>query len=155
MWNTVFVTVHATAAVVAFVTGALSLRSGRFLTAYRAGVAVMAGALVPAVLVDWAATDVLARMVFAGLIALAGAMVVRAERAGRRPPAATGGPTAAYLDHVGFTLISLAVGFTVVSAVRLGSPGWLVGALAVGIVLAGRAAVGRVGRGSPAPAAAG
>jgi hypothetical protein len=155
MWNTVFVTVHATAAVIAFAAGVLCLRSGRFLSAYRTAMAVMAAALVPAVLVDWAATDVTARVAFAGLIALAAAMVVRAELAGRRPPAATGGPTAAYVEHIGFTLISLAVGFVVVSGIRLGMPGWLVAALGVGIVAAGRSAVARLGRRTPVPAAAG
>ena len=47
-------------------------------------------------------------------------MVVRAELAARRPPA-----TAAYVHHVGFTLISLADGFAVVTAVRLGALGCL------------------------------
>ncbi len=155
MWNTVFVTLHATAAVVAFAAGLVSLRSGRFLTAYRVAVAVMAAALVPAVLVDWAATDLAARIAFTGLLGLAAAMVVRAELAGRRPPAATGGASAAYVEHVGFTLISLAVGFAVVSGIRLGAPGWLVAALGVGIVLAGRSAVARVGRRVPVPAGAG
>ena len=155
MWNTVFVTLHATAAVVAFAAGLLSLRSGRFLSAYRIAVVVMAAALVPAVLVDWAATDAAARVAFSGLIGLAAAMVVRAELAGRRPPAVTGGPTAAYVDHIGFTLISLAVGFVVVSGIRLGAPGWLVAVLGVAIVLGGRSAVRKVRRRPPVPAAAG
>ena len=64
-------------------------------------------------------------------------MVVRAEFAYRRPPARTGGPTAAYLDHIGFTLISLADGFAVVAAIRGGAPGWAVGVLAVGVVVVG------------------
>ena len=155
MWNTVFVTVHATAATIAFVAGALSLRSGRFLSAFRVALAVMAAALVPAVLVDWGATDPAARVAFTGLMGLAAAMVVRAELAGRRPPTATGGPTAAYVDHVGFSLISLAVGFAVVSGIRLGLPGWLVAALGIGIVGAGRAAVARAARRSALPVAVG
>ena len=155
MWNTVFVAVHATAALVAFAAGALSLRSGRFLPAYRLGIAVMAVALVPAVAVDWTATDVGARAAFVGLIGLAAAMVVRAELAGRRPLAGGGAPSAAYVDHVGFTLISPAVGFAVVSALRLGAPGWLGGVLAVGVVLGGRAAVARAARCSEPAAAAG
>jgi hypothetical protein len=153
MWNTVFVTVHATAAVVAFGAGLLALRTERVLPAYRLAVAVMAGALVPAVLVDWAATDLAARVAFSGLIGLAAVMVVRAELAGRRPPSATGGPSPAYVDHIGFTLISLAVGFVVVSGIRLGAPGWLVAVLGVGIVLAGRSVLGRLGRRAPLPAA--
>ena len=149
MWNTLFVTVHATAAVVAFAAGVLSLRSVRFLPAYRISLGVMAAALVPAVLVDWSATDVAARVAFAGLIGLAVAMVVRGELASRRPWAA------AYVEHIGFTLISLAVGFAVVSGIRLGAPGWLVALLGVGIVLVGRSAVGRIGRRSSIAVAAG
>ena len=148
MWNTVFVAVHATAALVAFAAGALSIRSGRHLGAYRAGIAVMAVALVPAVLVDWGATATVARAVFLGLLGLALVMVVRAELAARRPPA-----TAAYVHHVGFTLISLADGFAVVTAVRLGAPGWLVGLLAVGVVLVGQRAVAGVERSVVAPVA--
>jgi len=152
MWNTVFVTVHASAAVVAFAAGLASLRSGRFLAAYRIAVGLMAAALVPAVLVDWADTDPVARGAFTGLIGLAAAMVVRAELAARSLSAARR-PTVAYVEHVGFTLISLAVGFVVVSGIRLGAPAWLVAAIGVGIVLAGRSAVGRVGRQAPLPAA--
>jgi hypothetical protein len=155
MWNTVFVTVHAVAAVAAFAAGLLALRTGRSLAVYRLAVAVMATALVPAVLVDWATTDLPARVAFAGLIGLAAVMVVRAELAGRRPPRVTGGPTPAYVDHIGFTLISLAVGFAVVSGIRLGAPSWVVAALGVGIVLAGRSTLGRFGRRAPLAAAAG
>jgi hypothetical protein len=97
----------------------------------------MAAALLPAVLVDWSTTDPTARIVFLGLIGLACVMVVRAELAARRPPARTGGPTGAYLEHIGFTLISLADGFAVVTAIRTGAPGWAVGAMAVGVVVAG------------------
>jgi hypothetical protein len=153
VWNTVFVTVHAAAAVVAFAAGAVSLRSGRFLAAYRAGTVVMAAALVPAVLVDWSKTDTPARVAFSVLVGLAGIMVIRAELAGRRPPGASG-PSRAYVQHVGFTLISLAVGFAVVGVLRLGGPGWLGGVLAVGIVLAGRTLLERVGPPTGAPAVA-
>ena len=153
VWNTVFITVHAAAAVVAFVAGALSLSSGRFLAVHLVGIAGMAAALVPAVLVDWATTDVVPRVVFGALLGLAAVMVVRAELAWRCAPALTGGPTTAYVHHVGFALISLADGFAVVSAVRLGVPGWLVGVLAVGVVLAGQAAIAAVERRSVVPAA--
>ena len=137
MANTLFITLHAVAATVAFGAGALSAASGRYLGVYRAAMAVMLAALVPAVLVDWATTDATARIVFAGLLVLGAVMVVRAELAARRAPARTGGPTAGYLEHIGFTLIALADGFVVVTAIRSGAPGWAVGVLAVGVVLVG------------------
>ena len=83
--NTILITVHAVAATIAFGAGALSAPAGRFLGIYRGAMAVMAAALVPAVLVDWSTTDPTARIVFVGLIGLAGVMVVRAELAVRRP----------------------------------------------------------------------
>lgn len=137
MLDSVLITVHAIAATVAFGAGLLSAPAGRFLGVYRGAVAAMALALGPAVLVDWSTTDPTARIVFAGLIALAAVMVVRAELAVRGRPARTGGPTAAYLNHIGFTLIALADGFAVVAAIRGGMPGWAVGALAVCVVAVG------------------
>jgi hypothetical protein len=137
MANTLVITLHAVAATLAFGAGVLSAASGRFLGVYRAAMAVMLAALIPAFLVDWATTDTTARAVFAGLIGLAGVMVVRAELAVRRSPARTGGPTAAYLEHLGFTLIALADGFAVVAAIRGGAPGWTVAVLAVGVVVVG------------------
>ncbi len=135
--DTILITVHAVAATIAVGAGVLAAPAGRFLGLYRAAMAVMAAALVPAVLVDWSTTDPTARIVFTGLIGLAGVMVLRAELAGRRRPARTGGPTGAYLEHIGFTLIALADGFAVVTAIRGGMPGWAVGALAVCVVVVG------------------
>jgi len=137
MANTLFIALHAVAATIAFGAGLLSAASGRFLGVYRAAMAVMLAALVPAVLVDWGTTDATARVVFGGLIVLAGVMVARAELAVRRRPALTGGPTAAYLEHLGFTLIALADGFAVVTLIRGGAPGWAVGVLAVAVVVVG------------------
>jgi hypothetical protein len=157
--DTVFVAVHAVAATVAFAAGVLALPAGRFLAAHRAGLLVMTLALVPAVLVDAAATGSAGLAVFGALLVLAVVMVVRAELAARRPPAATGGPTPAYVEHVGFTLISLAVGFVVVAVLRLGAPGWLAAAAGVGVVLTGRVAVAaarrRWVRPAPSPLATG
>jgi hypothetical protein len=132
--NSLAITVHAVAATIAFCAGALALPSGRFLSVYRAALVVMAAALVPALLADWTTTDGVARGVFAGLLALAVVMVVRGELAVRGRPGLTGGPTAGFVDHVGFTLIALADGFAVVTAIRSGLPGWAVGLVAVGIV---------------------
>ena len=137
-----FVAVHATAATVAFAAGMAAAARGRFLGLYRAAVLLMAAALVPAVLVDWAVTDPLARGVFLGLVLLAGIVVVRAELAVRGRPARAGGPTEAYLRHLGFTLVALTDGFAVVAAVRAGAPTWSVVVLALSVVLVGHATVG-------------
>ena len=146
MIDTLAITVHAAAATIAFVAGLLSVPAGRFLGAYRTAMIVMAVALLPAVLVDWATTAASARIAFGGLVLLSLVMVVRAELAGRTAPARTGGPTPAYLGHVGFTLIALADGFAVVAVLRAGAPGWAVAALAVGVVVAGHLGVQAAGR---------
>jgi len=44
-----------------------------------------------------------------------------------------------YIDHIGFTLISLFEGFIIVSGIDLGAPGWLTAIVAVlGVVVGSR-----------------
>jgi hypothetical protein len=140
--DTFFVSVHAVAATVAFAAGLAALRDGRLVRLHLAAVVLMAAALVPAVLVDWATTPVGARVAFAALSVLALVMVVRATLAVRGRPQVTGGPTAGYLAHVGFGLIALADGFAVVASIRAGLPGYAIAALALGVVAAGHVGVG-------------
>lgn len=152
--NSFFVTVHATAATVAFVAGIAAAARGRFLAVYRTAVLLMAAALVPAVLVDWTVTDPVARGVFGGLVLLAVAVVVRAELAVRGRPAPGGGPSEAYVRHLGFTLVALADGFAVVAAVGAGAPTWAVVVLALCVAVVGHAGVGAaVRRTAVAPSA--
>ena len=140
--NTFFVSVHAVAATVAFAAGLAALPAGRLVRLHLAAVALMAVALLPSVLVDWATTPAGARVAFAVLAVLAVVVVVRAGLAVRGRPQLTGGPTATYLGHLGFTLIALADGFVVVAALRAGLPGAAVAALAIGVVVAGHVALG-------------
>ena len=140
--NTVFVSVHAGAATVAVIAGLVALPAGRLVRLHLAAVLLMATALVPAVLVDWATTPVGARVAFVALAGLALVMVARAALAVRGRPQVTGGPTPGYLGHVGFALIALADGFAVVAAIRAGVPGYAVAALALGVIAAGHVALG-------------
>ena len=140
--NTVFVSLHALAATLAFAAGLAALPAGRFVRLHLAGVVVMAAALVPAVLVDWTATPAGARIAFSVLSVLALVMVARGVLAVRGRPQVTGGPTVGYLGHVGFALIALADGFAVVSSIRAGLPGYAVAALALGVVAVGHVALG-------------
>ena len=140
--NTVFVSLHAVAATIAFAAGLAALPAGRLVRVHLAAVVVMAAALVPAVLVDWGTTPAGARAAFAALSVLAGVVVVRAVLAVRGRPQVTGAPSAAYLGHVGFGLIALADGFAVVAALRAGLPGVAVAALALAVVVAGHVGIG-------------
>ena len=141
MDDTVFVTVHAAAATVAFGAGLLAVPAGRFASVYRAALVVAVVALVPAVFVDWQTTASGLRAVFAGLLVLALVMVGRSVLAVQQRPAPGEAPTAAYLDHLGFTLISLVAGFAVVAVFRAGAPPWVLVVAAVGVALAGHVAL--------------
>ena len=122
MDDTVFVTVHAAAATVAFGAGLLADPAGRFISVHRAALVVAVVALVPAVFVDWPTTAPALRAVFAGLLVLALVMVGRSVLAVRSRPSTGEAPSRRYLDHLGFTLISLADGFAVVTVFRAGAP---------------------------------
>jgi hypothetical protein len=144
--NTVFVSLHAVAATVAFAAGLIALPAGRLVRLHLGAVAVMAAALVPAVLVDWAPTPVGARIAFAVLSALAVVVVVRSALAVRGRPQVTGGPSTAYLGHLGFALIALADGFAVVATLRAGLPVAVVTGLALGVVAVGHVGIGLLRR---------
>jgi hypothetical protein len=144
--NTVFVSLHAVAATVAFAAGLTALPAGRLVRVHLGAVGVMAAALVPAVLVDWAATPAGARIAFAALSALAVVVVVRSALAVRGRPQVTGGASAAYLGHLGFALIALADGFAVVATLRAGLPVPVVAGLALGVVAVGHVGIGLLRR---------
>lgn len=142
MWHSGFVALHAASAVVAFGAGCLALRRGRWYPTYLGAMIGMAVFLVLAVAVGWGGNDVVTRVIFSGLGGLAGFMVWRGVLAGRLRPAGLARPSAAYVEHVGFTLVGLADGFVVVSVLRMGAPGWLLAATGVGIAIAGHHLLG-------------
>ena len=153
MWHTVFITLHAIAATVAWLAALIALPAGRLFEVYRWAQVGMLAALVPALVVGWSGYDAFSRIAYIGLVVLATVMLIRTQLAGRILPAATGGPTTGYLDHVGFTIIALSDGFAIVAALRAGAPGWLVAVIAVGVIVAGhfglRAAKARWARSAP------
>lgn len=141
MWHTVFIALHTIAATVALIAGLVALPSGRWFELYRWPLAGMVVFLMPALVIDWAQFEGIVKVIFTALLALAAVMFYRATLASRMLPATTGGPTEAYLNHVGFTLIALFDGFAVVAVLRGGAPGWLVAITAVGIPLIGHFAL--------------
>ncbi|MGH3976244.1 MAG: hypothetical protein ACRDS9_23405 [Pseudonocardiaceae bacterium] len=141
MWHTIFIALHTIAATVALLAGLVALPAGRLFGLYRWTLAGMVVFLVPALVIDWAEFDGSVKVIFAALLVLAAAMFYRATLASRMLPATTGGPTEAYLNHVGFTLIALFDGFAVVAVLRAGAPAWLVAVTAVGIPVIGHFAL--------------
>lgn len=152
--GTALVFLHASAGVVAFVAGLLAmLRRGdrRALhLGYLAGLVVMLVGLLGVVALRWSELDRTGRAVDLGLTLLAGYMLLRAVRAGRRRAR---GEWDGYLDDLGFTLIALFDGFAIVAAIDVGAPGWLVAVVAVAAVVVGIAGTNRLkGRRSTVPA---
>lgn len=141
MWHTVFIALHTIAATVALLAGLVALPAGRLFELYRWTLAGMVVFLVPALAIDWAQFDDIVKVIFTALLVLSAVMFYRATLASRMLPAMTSGPTEAYLNHVGFTLIALFDGFAVVAVLRAGAPGWLVAVTAVGIPLIGHFAL--------------
>ncbi|MCV2490863.1 hypothetical protein OF117_16020 [Geodermatophilus sp. YIM 151500] len=141
MWHTLFVILHAGTATLALLAGLVALRAGRAFEVYRWSLVGMTAFLVPALVAGWGGFATAARVVFLALLGLAAVMVHRAVAAGRLLPRDTGGPTGPYLDHVGFTLISLTDGFAVVAVLRAGAPAWLIAVIGIGIAVAGHVAL--------------
>lgn len=135
---------HAGAGVVAFVLGLLALRRDRLLDAYVIALVVMAALLVLAIASTAAGRDVAGLAVPGALVVLAAVMIGRAGQARRVRPARTGGHSEAYVQRVGFGLIGLFDAFWVVALLRAELPGAVVGAVGVGIAVAGHLLLGRV-----------
>ncbi|MFI7067135.1 hypothetical protein ACIBL3_39495 [Kribbella sp. NPDC050124] len=137
MWHTVFIVAHAVSGVVAFTSGCIAISRRAWFRYYFWSLALLDVFMVLSVAVGWRDMGTPSRWVFSGLIVLGGYMMLRAVQASRTQPAGDEAPSAAYLDHLGFTLIALFEGFVIVAAIDLGAPVWLVVALAVAGVIAG------------------
>ncbi len=137
MLHTVFIALHAGAATVALVAGAVALRSGRLFAVYGWSLLVMFVTVALAVGVNWEQTGPAVRAVFVALVALGAAMLAKAWRAGRNRPVSGGHPSSCYVRDVGFTLIALCDAFVVVAVLNAGAPTWLVVASGVSIAVVG------------------
>jgi hypothetical protein len=137
MWHIVLIAMHAIAGLVAFVTGCVTLRRGRLFEVYLWSLVGMTLFLLLVLAVDWAAIGIPARLLFSAFVVLSGFMVWRAALARRLRPAGSTGPSASYLEHVGFTLIALFDAFAVVAILDAGAPIWLVVLAGVLIGIAG------------------
>ncbi len=137
MLHTTFIVLHALAGTAAFAAGCVALRRGRGFPVYLWSMIAMAVFLVAAVVSEWNLLDSTTRAVFAAFVVLAGFMLWRAGRARSLRPTPSAGPSVAYFEHIGFTLVALFDAFVVVSVLNAGAPGWLVAAVGVAIGIAG------------------
>ncbi|MDP9416497.1 MAG: hypothetical protein M3P48_01340 [Actinomycetota bacterium] len=141
MLHSVFIGLHALAGVVALVAGGFALTRGRFFAIYLWAMVAMLGFLVLAVAAQWPVLTGPTRFLFGALGALAVVMCARAWLAGRLRPVAPAPPPAAYVRHVGFTLVGLLDAFAVITVLNAGAPGWSVAAVGVALAAAGHFAI--------------
>lgn len=137
MWHTVFITMHAVTAVVAFVAGCIALPRGTLFGTYLWSMAAMALFLALAVVSEWGVIAMPLSVLFAAFVALAGYMVWRGAQARRIRPTEATGPSARYVEHIGFTLVALFDAFAVIAVLNAGAPGWLIAVAGVLIAIAG------------------
>jgi hypothetical protein len=139
---------HAISGAAAFLLGALlAVRRGRHPAQawlYVSALALMALFVTGAVILDWSGLAPAIWGLFAALIALAAYTVWRGWQARKKLTAAGGPSLPGALDDLGFTLITLFTGFVVILAIDLGGPVWLVVALGILAVAAGRRLAGLV-----------
>jgi hypothetical protein len=156
MWHTVFIALHAVAGSVAFVAGCVALRRGVLFTVYWWSLVGMVLFLVLAIAADWVELEVPVRLLFSAFVVLGGVMLWRAALARRVRPTDATGPSARYIDHVGFTLVALFDAFVVITVLNLGVSAWLVAATGIAVAIAGhfvlQVAKNRLVPASPMPA---
>lgn len=95
---------------------------------------LLAGAL----FVNWENYSDTERVVFPGLLGLSFFMIFRGWGASLVLHTQSKNWKLGYIEHIGFTLISLFEGFVIVSGLNAGLPGWLVGIIAFLGLLGGR-----------------
>jgi hypothetical protein len=139
---------HAAAGTISFFAGGYLIFSPKFASNHRlfglywwslVGLVVF---LAGAMFVYWTEYSSTERIIFPGLFVLGLYMLYRARNARRLMKDQENSWRQDYIEHIGFTLISLFEGFIIVGALNSGFPGWLVAILAILGVLLGRAAIG-------------
>jgi hypothetical protein len=146
--HTVLIVLHAATAAISFFAGCLLLFSPTYISNHRVfglywwsliGMVVL---LIGAMLVYWNEYSDTERIVFPVLLGLGMFMLYRAQNASNLLKARQNDWELGYIEHIGFTLISLFEGFVIVTVLNAGGSGWLVTLLAILGVFAGRFMIG-------------
>ena len=142
--HSVLIILHSAAATIAFLAGSLLIFSTTYTSnqklfnLYLWTLIGMAILLAGAIIVGWQEYTDAERIVFPGLLGLALFMIFRGWGAGLVLGAHQRDWMLGYIEHIGFTLVSLFEGFIIVSGLNSGLPGWLVAIVAVLGLLVGR-----------------
>ena len=158
MIRTILLSSHAIAGLIALVFAVVVLRppasADRWtVRVYLSTLLAMLGFVIALVMVDWAELDVASQITFSLLLALGVFTAYRGVQAYRALREREPGWRERYVDHVGFTVISLFDGFTIVGAIDLGAPLPVVIVVGVLGVVVGITAINAVKRRLPVPAA--
>lgn len=155
--RTAAITIHAAAAVAAFTVGAwmvMRARHGRSpsgFSVYFGALVTMALALFTAIGLDWSRLAAATKAAFAALSLLVIFTVWQAERARRLARATSIDERRAFIDRVGFTLVTLFAGFVIITSFDARAPGWVIAPLAIAGILAGRRVIAASRPASPRP----
>lgn len=150
--HSALIILHATTATIAFFAGVLLIVSQTYATnkaifrIYLWTLIAMTILLAGAILVYWNEYSDVERIVFPALLGLSIFMVFRGWGAGLVLATLQANWELGYIEHIGFTLISLFEGFIIVSGLNAGFPPWLVTLVAVLGLLVGRWSLGRAKR---------
>lgn len=142
--HNLLIILHAASATISFFAGLFLIflpksgSAGRLFGLYWATLLGMVVLLAAVIIVYWSEYSNTERIIFPGLFALGVYMLYRAQSARHLLKSQPADWQHAYIEHVGFTLISLFEGFVIVGALTSGFPGWVVGILALLGVLIGR-----------------
>lgn len=146
--HNVLIMLHAAAAAISFFAGCLLIFAPTYISnqrlfgLYRWSLVGMVVLLIGAMLVYWNEYSGTERIVFPMLLGLGMFMLYRAQNAGRLLKAQQNDWKLGYIEHIGFTLISLFEGFVIVTILNASGPGWFVALLAVLGVFVGRWTIG-------------
>lgn len=150
--HNILIILHAATATISFFAGCLLIFAPTYISNQRLfglywwsliGMVIL---LIGAMLVYWNEYSDTERIVFPILLGLGMFMLYRAYNASRLLKAQQNDWKLGYVEHIGFTLISLFEGFVIVTVLNAGGPGWLVALLAILGVLLGRWVIGAAQR---------
>ena len=145
--HNVLIMLHAATAAISFFAGCLLIFAPTYISNQRlfglywltlVGMVIL---LAGAMLVYWNEYSDTERIVFPFLLGLGMFMLYRAQNARSLLKAQQDNWKLGYIEHIGFTLISLFEGFVIVTVLNAGGPGWLVALLAVLGVFVGRSMI--------------
>jgi len=140
MAHATLIGLHAASGAVALLAGLFAHR-GRalfagFLWALVASIALLAAAVVE----EWGRLDAASRVLFVAFVVLGAYMIGRVVRARPIQPAGDR-PSAAYVSHVGFTVVGLFDAFAVITVLNVGAPVAAVVGAGVLVAIAGHFAI--------------